>query len=352
MSQIDGWPWTLESDNVVVSATTDVHRELLRIARRVADAGGAGARVLLMPAVLSIEDLTPERFDTVIVAGADMQGRLFGRRLPARRFLADPAQGVDICTCVFVWDIAEEPGRRRPVRGAAHRLERPGAGARPVDAAAVPGGRGHGDLPGRRPGRARRAARDGAADDPAPAGRAGGGDGLRRADGERAGVLPVPRQRPRGAAARLPRPGADDARALGLQHRRAGRAGAVHPPRAPRDGRGRHPDLGLPGRVRAGPVGGEPGARRPGRDGRPPRRLQGRAEGDGAAGRPGGDVHGAAGRGRHGIVGARARVAVARRRAGVRGRRGAARAERGVAGSSSAGCWRTWTRRRCSSRRT
>jgi glutamine synthetase len=68
-------------------------------------------------AVLLIEDLTPERFDTVIVAGADMQGRLFGRRLPARRFLADPAQGVDICTCVFVWDIAEDPGADVPFAG-------------------------------------------------------------------------------------------------------------------------------------------------------------------------------------------------------------------------------------------
>ena len=65
---------------------------------------------------LSIDDLTPDRFDTVIVAGVDMQGRLFGRRLPARRFLADPAQGVDICTCVFVWDIAEDPGADVPFR--------------------------------------------------------------------------------------------------------------------------------------------------------------------------------------------------------------------------------------------
>ena len=60
--------------------------------------------------VLTIDDLTPERFDTVIVAGADMQGRLFGRRLPLRRFLSGPAVGVDICTCVFVWDIAEGLG--------------------------------------------------------------------------------------------------------------------------------------------------------------------------------------------------------------------------------------------------
>jgi myo-inositol-1(or 4)-monophosphatase len=37
VSQIDGWPWTLRSDNLVVSAAPEVHRELLRIARTVAD---------------------------------------------------------------------------------------------------------------------------------------------------------------------------------------------------------------------------------------------------------------------------------------------------------------------------
>src|SRR6266705_759009 len=67
--------------------------------------------------VLTIDDLTPERFDTVIVAGADMQGRLFGRRLPLRRFLAGPVAAVDICTCVFVWDIADELGAHIPFAG-------------------------------------------------------------------------------------------------------------------------------------------------------------------------------------------------------------------------------------------
>jgi len=37
VSQVDGWPWTLESDWLVVSAAPEVHRELLRIARSVAD---------------------------------------------------------------------------------------------------------------------------------------------------------------------------------------------------------------------------------------------------------------------------------------------------------------------------
>ena len=37
VSQVDGWPWTLESDSLVVSAAPEVHRELLRVARAVAD---------------------------------------------------------------------------------------------------------------------------------------------------------------------------------------------------------------------------------------------------------------------------------------------------------------------------
>jgi len=40
VSQIDGRPWTLESDSLVVSAAPEVHRELLRIARHVADTDG------------------------------------------------------------------------------------------------------------------------------------------------------------------------------------------------------------------------------------------------------------------------------------------------------------------------
>jgi myo-inositol-1(or 4)-monophosphatase len=37
VSQVDGWPWNLESDWLVVSAAPEVHRELLRVARTVAD---------------------------------------------------------------------------------------------------------------------------------------------------------------------------------------------------------------------------------------------------------------------------------------------------------------------------
>ena len=47
-------------------------------------------------------------FDTVIVAGTDVQGRLFGRRVPVRRFLDEFKEGVDVCTCALAWDIAQD----------------------------------------------------------------------------------------------------------------------------------------------------------------------------------------------------------------------------------------------------
>src|SRR5207253_2656198 len=46
-------------------------------------------------------------YATVIIATPDMQGRLVGRRVPAARFPAVIDQGVDICTCVFGWDLTQ-----------------------------------------------------------------------------------------------------------------------------------------------------------------------------------------------------------------------------------------------------
>ena len=66
---------------------------------------------------LSIEDVRAGGYDTVIVAAADVYGRLFGRRIPARRFLDDPRAHVDICTCAMVWDIAEGPDVAVPFAG-------------------------------------------------------------------------------------------------------------------------------------------------------------------------------------------------------------------------------------------
>lgn len=42
---------------------------------------------------------------TVIVASPDLNGRLIGRRVPTSRFPHVIENGVDVCTCVFAWDI-------------------------------------------------------------------------------------------------------------------------------------------------------------------------------------------------------------------------------------------------------
>jgi len=43
--------------------------------------------------------------DTVIVAGVDLQGRLYGKRCSAIPFLRDMAKGIHTCDCNFGWDI-------------------------------------------------------------------------------------------------------------------------------------------------------------------------------------------------------------------------------------------------------
>lgn len=43
--------------------------------------------------------------ETVIVAGIDMQGRLYGKRLSARMFVSDFSGGVHACSCNFGWDM-------------------------------------------------------------------------------------------------------------------------------------------------------------------------------------------------------------------------------------------------------
>jgi len=43
--------------------------------------------------------------DTVIVAGVDLQGRLYGKRCAAVPFLRDMAGGIHTCDCNFGWDI-------------------------------------------------------------------------------------------------------------------------------------------------------------------------------------------------------------------------------------------------------
>jgi glutamine synthetase len=67
--------------------------------------------------MLSVDDLSREGFDTLVIAAPDVHGRLFGRRIPVRRFLADPEDGLPICTCALVWDIAEDLAQEVPFAG-------------------------------------------------------------------------------------------------------------------------------------------------------------------------------------------------------------------------------------------
>ena len=69
--------------------------------------------------MLTLEDLTPKRFDTVVVASVEPTGRLFGRRVPLRRFVADGADAyrLPICSSALVWDLAQEPGGDTPFAG-------------------------------------------------------------------------------------------------------------------------------------------------------------------------------------------------------------------------------------------
>lgn len=57
----------------------------------------------------------PEELDdlgirTVIIATPDLQGRLVGRRVPIRNSAQVLRDGIDICTCVWAWDIEQDQG--------------------------------------------------------------------------------------------------------------------------------------------------------------------------------------------------------------------------------------------------
>ena len=55
------------------------------------------------------EDLAEAGVRTLVLAAPDMQGRLFGRRMPVSQFLERP-QGIDVCTCALAWDVGQELG--------------------------------------------------------------------------------------------------------------------------------------------------------------------------------------------------------------------------------------------------
>ncbi|MBA3877068.1 MAG: glutamine synthetase [Anaerolinea sp.] len=56
---------------------------------------------------IGIKELEDLGIDTVIIAGADMQGRLFGKRMSPKTFRSKLDEGLHICTCVYAWDIAQ-----------------------------------------------------------------------------------------------------------------------------------------------------------------------------------------------------------------------------------------------------
>jgi glutamine synthetase len=56
---------------------------------------------------LAVEDLDRLGIDTVIIAGTDIQGRMFGKRMSPRVFATKVDEGLHICTCVYAWDMAQ-----------------------------------------------------------------------------------------------------------------------------------------------------------------------------------------------------------------------------------------------------
>lgn len=56
---------------------------------------------------LVVEDLDRLGIDTVIIAGTDIQGRMFGKRMSPRVFATKVDEGLHICTCVYAWDMAQ-----------------------------------------------------------------------------------------------------------------------------------------------------------------------------------------------------------------------------------------------------
>ena len=58
-----------------------------------------------MTGPLAVDDLDRLGIDTVIIAGVDMQGRLFGKRMSPRVFRTKLDEGLHVCTCVYAWDL-------------------------------------------------------------------------------------------------------------------------------------------------------------------------------------------------------------------------------------------------------
>ncbi|BBY66015.1 glutamine synthetase family protein [Mycolicibacterium helvum] len=61
-----------------------------------------------MNAVLELTELRRSGIDTVIVAGIDLYGRLFGKRMPVRSFDRIIDSGLHVCSCVYAWDVDQD----------------------------------------------------------------------------------------------------------------------------------------------------------------------------------------------------------------------------------------------------
>ncbi|MET0451463.1 MAG: glutamine synthetase family protein [Mycobacterium sp.] len=58
--------------------------------------------------LLDPDSLVERGYHTVVVASPDLQGRLVGRRVPAESFPRIVRQGVEVCTCVYAWDLDQD----------------------------------------------------------------------------------------------------------------------------------------------------------------------------------------------------------------------------------------------------
>jgi glutamine synthetase len=59
----------------------------------------------MTPGRLTLDDVSRERFDTVILATVDVQGRLVGKRMSPEAFARKLPDGIHVCTCTLAWDM-------------------------------------------------------------------------------------------------------------------------------------------------------------------------------------------------------------------------------------------------------
>ena len=157
--------------------------------------------------------IAADEIDTVIVAFADAQGRLVGKRVSARLFQEEVLpHGAEACNYLLVGRRRHEHRRRLRDVELGERLRRHDAAVRPRHPAAHPVAAGHGArdgrprVGGRRPGRAV-AARDPQA--PARAPRRARPDGLRRAPSSSSSSSTTPTAMPGPRAIATSRPSTD-----------------------------------------------------------------------------------------------------------------------------------------------